>query len=97
MPASTVIKARAIRPDLYERAKNELDRLVQYFYEADREKNTSPIASPLVIAPKATNPFISFCGNLHRINEYTMPQHPFPVVAHELATASQFKGVSNST
>ena len=92
MPASMVTKARAIRPDLYEHAKKEFDRLVQYFYEANREKNTSPIASPLVIAPKATSPFIRFCGDYRRINEFiTIPQHPIPVVAHELTKASQFK------
>ena len=92
MPPSMVTKARAIRPDLYQHAKKEFDRLVQYFYESDRQKCTSPIASPLVIAPKATAPFIRFCGDYRRINEYiSIPQHPIPVVAHELAKASQFK------
>ena len=92
MPSSMVTRARAIRPDLYAHAKKEFDRLVQYFYEPDRQKNNSPIASPLVIAPKATAPFIRFCGDYRRINEFiTIPQHPIPVVAHELAKASQYK------
>ena len=92
MPPSMVTKARSIRADLYEHAKKEFDRLVQYFYEANPRENTSPICSPLVIAPKATAPFIRFCGDYRRINEFiAIPQHPIPVVAHELAKAAQFK------
>ena len=100
MPASMVIKARAIRPDLYERAKKEINRLVQYCsIFMRRTAIRPPPRSPLHwrLPPKATNPFIRFCGNLRRTNEYTMPQHTIPAVANELATASQFKGVSNST
>ena len=92
MPSSMVTKARSIREDLYQHAKKEFDRLVQYFYEANPRENTSSICSPLVIAPKATAPFIRFCGDYRRINEFiSIPQHPIPVVQHELAKASQFK------
>ena len=92
MPASIQTKARPIRPDLYAHAKKEFDRLAQYFYETDREKCTSPIASPLVIAPKATAPHIRFCGDYRGVNSYIkIPKHPIPVVQHELAKAAQFK------
>ena len=49
-----------------ENAKAEFTRLKNYIY-AD---SNSPIASPLVIAPKATTPFIRLCGNYRKINKY---------------------------
>ena len=62
------------------------------FYETDPAKNNSPICSPLVIAPKATAPFIRFCGDYRKVNEYiTIPQDPIPVVIHELTKAAKFK------
>ena len=92
MPASIPARPRPIRPDLYVHAKREFDRLAQYFYETDPRKCTSAIASPLVIAPKATSPFIRFCGDYRQMNDFiSIPQHPIPVVQHELAKASQFK------
>ena len=92
MPASMLVKSRPIRQELYAHAKKEFDRLAQYFYETDRAKRTSAIASPLVIAPKATAPFIRFCGDYRAVNEYiTIPKYPIPVVQHELTKASQFK------
>ena len=92
MPNSVQVKPRPIRPDLYEHAKKEFDRMAKYFYETDREKCTSSIASPLVIAPKATSPFIRFCGDYRVVNDFiSIPKHPIPVVQHELAKASQFK------
>ena len=78
--------------ELYAHAKKEFDRLTQYFYESDREKCTSAIASPLVIAPKATEPFIRICGDYREVNEFiTIPKHPIPIVQHELTKAAQFK------
>ena len=92
LPGRMVTKVRPIRPLLYEPARKEFDRLSTYFYETDPSLCTSPIASPLVIAPKATHPFIRFCGDYRRINEYiTIPQVPIPHVSHELVKASQFK------
>ena len=92
MPTTMPVKARNIRPDLYAHAKKEFDRLVLYFYESDRTMCTSPIASPLVIAPKATSPYIRFCGDYRRINEFIkIPKHPIPIVPHELTKASQYK------
>ena len=92
MPTSMPVKSRPIRQELYVHAKKEFDRLVQYFYESDRDKCTSAIASPLVIAPKATSPYIRFCGDYRAVNEFiTIPKHPIPVVQHELTKAAQFK------
>ena len=53
LPDRMVTRARPIRPELYEPAKKEFDRLSTYFYETNPKVCTSPIASPLVIAPKA--------------------------------------------
>ena len=43
-------KARNVRVELLAHAKKEFDRLRRYIYE----KSTSPVASPIAIAPKAT-------------------------------------------
>ena len=48
---------RPVRETLYNDAKAEFDRIRTYFYEI----STSPIASPLVVAPKATALFIRLC------------------------------------
>ena len=59
-----------------------------YFYE----KSTSPIASPLVIAPKATTPYIRLCGDYRLINAYVIiPQEPIPHVQQSLAKAAGYK------
>jgi hypothetical protein len=59
MPDSLRPHPRPIRPDLYEPAKNEFNRMRTYFFDG----SSSPIASPLVVAPKATTPFIRLCGD----------------------------------
>ena len=38
MPTSMPVKSRPIRQDLYAHARKEFDRLVQYFYENDRDR-----------------------------------------------------------
>ena len=56
LPERLKPKARPINPKLFQHAKEEFDRLTKYFYQ----DSDSPIASCLVIAPKATKPFIRF-------------------------------------
>jgi hypothetical protein len=88
MPDSIKPRARSVNPKLFENAKKEFDRLLDYFYE----KSTSPIASPLVIAPKATNPFIRFCGDYTLINKYIERNHvKIPEVMKELEKIIRFK------
>jgi hypothetical protein len=92
MPDRMLTKARPIRPELYDTAKKEFERLSTYFYETDPNKCTSAIASPLVIAPKATHPFIRYCGDYRRVNDFIeIPQQPIPIVQHELVKASKYK------
>ena len=62
------VRSRPINPRLYEHAKKEFDRLTRYMYR----HSTSPWASPLVIAPKATKPFIRFCGDYRWLNAYVL-------------------------
>ena len=77
MPDSLRARARPVRQALYQDAKTEFDRMRTYFYEP----STSPIACPLVIAPKATAPFIRLCGDYRPINPYiSIPQEPIPHV-----------------
>ena len=66
---------------IYESARKEFDRLCTYLYRP----STSPIAVALVIAPKATHPFIRFCGNYPGINAYldNIP-YPIPHVEYEI-------------
>lgn len=92
LPERMMTRARPIRPELFETAKKEFERLSTYFYETDPNKCICPIASPLVIAPKATHPFIRYCGDYRRINDYIeIPQQPIPIVQHELVKASKFR------
>ncbi len=74
MPESMKPRARPVNPRLYQTAQKEFNRLSEYFYE----KSTSPIASCIVIAPKAIAPFIRFCGDYVPINKYIHTGH-FPV------------------
>ena len=80
---------RRVRESLLENAKKELDRLRTYMYEP----STSPWASCLVIAPKATAPFIRFCGDYAPVvNHYIETGHyPIPKVQHALNKISQFR------
>ena len=88
LPARMSPRARPIRRELYAHAKREFERLMKYFYV----ESESPIVSPLVIAPKATPPYIRFCGDYRQVNELiTIPQQPIPIVQHELTKAARYK------
>ena len=87
LPKSLKPRARSINPKLFENAHTEFKRLMQYMYEPSK----SPIASCLVIAPKATKPFIRFAGDYITVNKYVVrPQSPIPNVQHELNKALKF-------
>jgi hypothetical protein len=81
-------KARPINPKIWETAKKEVNRLLGYFYR----KSRSPIASPLVFAPKATKPFIRCCGDYVAINQFIETGHYWiPNVQHELDKIINYK------
>jgi len=88
MPQSMKPRARPINPKLYEHANKEFNRLLKYFYVPCN----SPIASCLVIAPKATAPFIRFCGDYVLVNKWIITGHyPIPDVGKHLAKISSYK------
>jgi hypothetical protein len=88
MPDSLKTKPRPIRPDLLHHTKIELDRMLTYFYD----KSRSPVACPLVVAPKNTEPFIRLCGDYRPVNpHFEIPQEPIPNVQMSLIKVSQFK------
>jgi hypothetical protein len=88
MPKHMKPPARPVNPRIYEPAKKEFERMLTYFYV----KSNSPVASPLVVAPKATKPFIRICGDYREVNKYLkMPQHTIPNVKHELEKCRRFK------
>jgi len=77
LPAFMKPAARPINPKLYQNAKTEFERLKTYFYVPCN----SPIASPLVVAPKATTPFIRLCGDYVKVNRFIAKSNtPIPHV-----------------
>lgn len=81
-------RSRPVREALFKDAKAEFDRMRTYFYVP----SNSPIASPLVVAPKATAPFIRHCGDYRQINPYIhIPQEPIPHVQQSIAKAAGWK------
>jgi len=82
------VRSRPVNPRLYEHAKKEFERLTGYMYR----HSTSPWASPLVIAPKATKPFIRFCGDYRWLNAYVLKTQAYiPRVQYEVEKAMGFK------
>jgi hypothetical protein len=81
-------KARPISPKLWENASKELQRLQGYMYRP----SISPIASPIVVAPKATAPFIRICGDYTWLNTYLLSlNYPIPHVQQQLEKICSFK------
>ena len=81
LPPRLKPKARNINPRMWEDAEREFTRMRGYFYEESR----SPWSSCLVIAPKATKPFIRICGDNVQMNKYIATGHYYiPTVRHEL-------------
>ena len=79
---------RHFNPKLAESAYKEFKRLRGYFFSP----STSTVVSPMVLAPKATEPFVRFCIDLRVPNKYIkVPQDFFKNVRHELEKAIKFR------
>jgi hypothetical protein len=88
LPERDIIRARPVNPKLMQDAKREFDRLLNHFYVP----SNSPHASALVIAPKATKPFIRLCGDYVNKNVHILRGHfPMPNVKHTLEKIIRFK------
>ena len=87
LPERMKPKARPINPKLWEASEKEFRRLCGYFYG----KSRSPWASCLVVAPKATPPYIRFCGDYVQINKHMeVGNHTIPNVRHEIQKITNF-------
>ena len=91
MPSLMKPKARPVNPKLFEHAHKEFLRLLTYMYV----RCDGPVACPLVIAPKATAPFIRFCGDYTPINKFiphwhTPMKNPQQTIADELVHHDAF-------
>ena len=63
-------------------------RLKNYMYR----ESSSPIASPIVVAPKATHPFIRICGDYTWLNIYLLSLNfPIPHVQQQLEKICKYK------
>ena len=81
------VRARAVNPKLFDNVEKEFSRMRGYFYLP----SSSHIASPLVIAPKSTPPYIRFCGDYVRINKLlNCPSGAIPNVRDIITTISGF-------
>ena len=88
LPQRLKPKARPINPRLWEAAEKEFLRLRGYMYE----KSRSPWASCLVVAPKATKPFIRFCGDYVEINRHIhIGNYTIPNIRHQLDRIMGYK------
>jgi hypothetical protein len=67
--------------------EKEMQRLTKYLYEP----SNSSIASPVVVAKKATKPFIRLVGDYRRVNKFCrVPKHQIPDVIEELHKLASF-------
>jgi hypothetical protein len=88
MPKVHRSAARPVNMRLFQDAKVEFERMCTYMYV----DSDSPIASPLVVAPKTTKPFIRLCGDYKWVNQYVKaPQYYIPHVMKELERAAGFQ------
>lgn len=88
LPTSHFCKARPINPKLRPSFDKEFERLKTYNFVP----STSPIVSPIVVAPKATSPYIRFCGDFSWLNPYfIMPQVTIQNVLKSLGKIANYK------
>lgn len=80
---------RPINPRLFAAVDTEVKRLIKIGY---LKPSRSPIASPLVVAPKSTAPFLRLCIDLRVVNAHIETHHyPIPHVQHQLEKICGFK------
>ena len=87
LPARLKPATRKIPPAILEVAKKEFDRLRTYFLVP----STSPVASNITVASKATPPYVRICGDFRIINKYIITNHgPLPDVRLNIDRISNY-------
>ena len=87
MPKVHRSASRPVNMRIFQDARVEFERMCTYMYV----DSDSPIASPLVVAPKATKPFIRLCGDYRWVNQYVKTaQYYIPHVMKELEKAAGY-------
>jgi hypothetical protein len=87
MPTRIKPPQRNVPRKIYDAAKKEFERMIQYFYE----ESTPPVASPVVFAPKSSAPWVRACGDYRIINMYVVSWHyPIPDVIKSIHKALGF-------
>ena len=88
MPTSRKIPCRPIPHRRVEPVTKEIKRLCSYHLTP----STSSIVSGLVVADKATEPFVRLCGDYRWVNTFVLLQHGWiPVVQDALARLKGFR------
>jgi hypothetical protein len=78
---------RFMAPGSLAKVKDEVERLCKTIWEP----SSSPIASPMVVAAKATPPFVRIVGDYRVINKFVKVFHfPIPNVIHEIHKVMRF-------
>ena len=86
-PAVMKPKCRPIRANILAVAKKEFERLETYLLFP----STSPVCSNIVVASKATYPFVRICGDYRAINQYIRKGHyPIPLIRSQLDRIQAF-------
>ena len=95
------IKNKGMRPKgskafvnqhMREAYEKEFQRMKKYMYR-DSKSSTS---SRMLVADKATPPYVRICGDYRDVNKYIkIPQHYIPNIRHEIEKARGFKYYGN--
>jgi hypothetical protein len=87
VPAVHKCPFRPISQHIWQDTKNEIDGMNTYMYT----DSDSAIASPMVVTPKTTAPFIQMCGDYRWINKYIkVGNYYIPHAMKDLCKAAGF-------
>ena len=89
MPKERYVRARPVHPSKLEAVRAELARLGKYLYA---KSTKSSIVSPIVVAKKATAPFIRIAIDYRWVNQYILQEQThIPIILHEIERLKGFK------
>ena len=81
-----------VNQHMREAYEKEFNRMKKYMYQTSE----SSTASRMLVADKATPPYVRICGDYRDVNKYIkIPQHYIPNIRHEIEKARGFKYYGN--